>query len=302
MNLPDFLALQNAPTQVLSPVVEQAFATENHRLLYRSYERDYLDFLRSEVATDPMTGFQQVAERYKRDIGRPIYDALYDWQGSTQGSGPMGLKIKAAEMEPGWGAEVIFKKGSGPSMERMVEAAAQITDEQYLRVRAFNQAFLMDKGTESVSLLRGTGGRTGDKIVQAILAEGSDVTEIVIKDANLAGYTPLLNKAGDFGHLEGGVTARVEFTRQQVFVTEDLFYKITFKYEEEREWITFGGERIVHVDNVMIPGSDSFGHLPSGASIAEEATVVVESAKPITTQDLMDMFFGKDYNKEDMPF
>lgn len=52
-----------------------------------------------------------------------------------------------------------------------------------------------------------------------------------------------MNKAGEFGHLEGGVTARVEFGRQQVFVSEDLFHKITRKYEEGREWIMFGGKK-----------------------------------------------------------
>lgn len=108
-------------------------------LLYRSYESEYLEFLKSPKATNPMTGFQQIAEKYQEGIGRQLNNCLGSWQTSAQGVEPMALKIKAAAMEPGWGFEVLFQTDGGPEMGRMVEAAARISDEAYLRARAFNQ-------------------------------------------------------------------------------------------------------------------------------------------------------------------
>ena len=235
------------------PDVESMLANDEQRVLYREYRKEYLDFLNSPEAHTPYgMKWGTVANRYQQDIGGRILMGLQDWQSDTTMLNAMALKVKAAEMEPGWGADVIWKTVDS-DIEKATERAATISDEQYLRFRAFNQAFMEHEGIDEQILYRGTGGKTGEKIA-SWLFDNPEEDGVIIRDANLVGYSEDRDVADDWGATQGGVTVQRTVPRDQIVASSHLLSGVTHAQAGEREWIIFGGEYAAPTRDVLLPG------------------------------------------------
>ncbi len=236
--------LGEPPSQ--SPMIERALANDQLRQQYRQYEQEYLAYLKTAEASD-------IDARYRKDIGPMSLQSLVDWQKDPMKEwGALALKQKALEVEPGLVGDLI-STALDPGDEKIIaEKVAMISDEQYLRMRAFNQAYLIFEGVDEQTLYRGTGGRAGAKIADWLF-NNPDEVEVTINDPSLAGYTAKQRTARNFGVKEGGVTAQLEIPREQVVLAPRFFSKITEVYEYEQEWIVTGGERSIPVGFVELP-------------------------------------------------
>ena len=180
--------------------------------------------------------------------------AMEDWQSSTQKRFPASLKYWALKLEKING-EIRFSRsewstdsidGFGPN----VEAGNYVTKEHYLKIRAFNQAYLDTINFKPRFLYRGTSGKTGREMrvdVEKALARGEEA--VIIKDAPLAGYTQSEKVANTFGANSAGITVYRKITKSDVFLHKDLFSNLTRSYMEESEYIIFGGDFELTIKN-----------------------------------------------------
>lgn len=189
------------------------------------------------------------------------YDALARWQGSTHSEGPMAFKLLHAKLEGDpndvlWRNDIDVKEGKRIAEE--VSSKPKVIDE-YIRMRALNQAFMEKIGFTEIELMRGTGGPEG-RDYSAALRKNPNTDVFEIQDANLAGYTSSNKVSRIFGIDEDGVTCRRTVRQGDVIVHKDMFGGITDSWLEEYEFIVKGGAQYIPIHKVDYKGKDSRGY------------------------------------------
>ena len=103
---------------------------------------------------------------------------------------------------------------------------------------------------KSITLYRGTDGRTGKKISKLIAKEGPAKAKWVMEDAPLAGYTDDVGIAHDYGVGVDGISVRMKVAKEEIVVHKDLFSGITGELGEEAEYIILGGKRSIPLRDI----------------------------------------------------
>jgi len=91
-------------------------------------------------------------ETVKADYPR-IFKTMQSWQGDTNSVDPMGLRVKAMQMEGKNLDDLVWRNES--LKDGALKAAAKISDDEYLSMRALNQAWMEKNEIEKVELFRG---------------------------------------------------------------------------------------------------------------------------------------------------
>jgi len=164
-----------------------------------------------------------------------IKDALRIWQGDTNRPSAMALRMKAAKIEGLNEADIVWTRMGAERKPRALEMLEGMSDEEYLNMRALNQAYMTNKKEAAVELFRGTDGRTG-KVIAADILENKPTT-ISFRDRIIGGTSSDESRADAFGLLREGITVRSKVPKENIMVHKDLMSGITGAHEDEKEYI-----------------------------------------------------------------
>lgn len=244
---------------------------------YLQYKAEYTDFWNSFDQND-LKLFKEGVEaetrvgdtrrisnilRAKVETEMPGYlEAIKTWQRSTHKVNAMKLKMAARKYEKT--TEVLVKNTTTPGFMEAIEENP-ISKESYLRIRAFNQAYMEKIGIDEEILYRGTDGNTGISMRQALINLSTEEkmarTKWTIEDANLAGYTSDRKTALEFARLDEpyehrwGVAIQLAVSRKEIIMHKDLLSGITMSFMHEKEFIILGGKKEVLFKNIMFYGN-----------------------------------------------
>lgn len=154
----------------------------------------------------------------------------------------MGLKEAAFRVESRIG-DVKYRTTSSP--------AKYLSDQEYINMRAFNQAYMEALGETSVVLYRGTGGKTGASMKASLLAETTKKmhrTQWEITDSALAGYSLNYKTARQFG--KNGIWVKSSVPINEIFIHKNLLSGLTTNHLDEEEFILIRGPKSVNLADV----------------------------------------------------
>lgn len=224
-------------------------------------EKDLLRFRAGNIIkyADSDSDFQSIVKnKMDRDFGY-MMRAVSDWQDDTHLNKPMHLKLLAQALEDT--TDNIYPQSFGDdeiaSLQDYVQSfttghkryMSPRPVEQYLRMRAFNQAYLEAIEHGRVELYRGTDGRTGSNYWDIIDMDRPPFIELT--DAPLVGYTTSMSEAAGFGSSKGGIDVRWTFEIDEIFLHKDLWSNVNRRYMRESEFIILGRSREVPISDVQ---------------------------------------------------
>jgi hypothetical protein len=162
------------------------------------------------------------------------------WQQSTRREYAFKFKAKAAKLEKDV-PDLIYDEPRDRYIRWIKEADDFMTDEDYLRIRAFNQAY-MDRlltVSDEVIFYRGIGGDGGRRMSRYIASHPSDET-YVMKGNTIVGMTTDKNIGDGFRIRDDGISIRTTIPKENVVIHRDMVAGLNGKYLEEQEWIVRG--------------------------------------------------------------
>ena len=226
-------------TELIEPEILKTRSADFEKLVVRNIDDKLLDFIGEDTSLSKMELFGD------------------EWQKDTALDIPMKLKIKAFEMEKNL-PKVVYESGLSKNNYSNDLYSVMFTDEDYLKIRAFNQAYMEILEQDVYTLYRGTDGKTGKKIRNYIIEE-SNKTEVKrtkwhMTDSALTGYTSNIKTANSFGANVGGVTVRLEVNKADIIIHKDLISGITRKHYGEKEFIVRGIDRPVDIKDIRFAG------------------------------------------------
>jgi len=206
-----------------------------------------------------------------------VFDALKSWQGSTQSASPSALKLKAELLEARDDIKFFASKGSTFDMDRLRRAADNIPDEEYIRIRAFNQEYFARTNTKTIKLKRGTDGQNSGpafaRKVNTVKAEYDpkdwNKIDVEIREPALNGWSTNLRTADNFGSSGGGITTTSNVPVEDVFCSDKLWPK--YRYKGEKEWIIIRSEKQTY----------KLSEISSGFKDTAAATATATPAPPV---------------------
>jgi len=181
------------------------------------------------------------------------------WQSDTSKPYARAFKTRANNIEKGCNKILTPESFINKSFSTELEA---LSDEVYLRVRAFNQAY-MEKvyvNDSNFMLYRGTDGDEGRDIVKGIIDNASRFQRGShnITDNALAGYTSNYETANKFGASTGGLSIRQTVQMQDIILHKDLLSGINTLFLDEAEFIIKGiNKQVALVDMEVCVTYDS---------------------------------------------
>lgn len=212
--------------------------------------------------TDEDAFLQNVGVQLNRKLEDKVpefQELAQDWKWDPQGAMPKAFQAKAAQIERGLPDVAIPETWQYSQFQRKMyeDAFETMTNDAYLRIRAFNQAYMERTGVEQVRMFRGlNNGPSTNKIVDAL--QQADDT-FVYSDATLSGYSSDPELAHYFAFQKkpdaAGVMVRVDIDRDDIIVHPDVFEDLTDTAEREYEFIVSGGSRRIRLGNVKYRGA-----------------------------------------------
>ncbi len=201
----------------------------------------------------------EAIQREIREKCNHILDILGDWQGSTQGSAPSALKLKAELMEARDDLKFFARKGRDLDLDRLRMSANAISDEEYIRLRAIVNEYYDRIGKKSFTLWRGTGNRTG-AMYRGMINDMKDQYDkdewkkikVVLREPSLNGWSTRGGTAKSFGVNGGGITARTKVMLDDIFISDELWPK--YRHIGETEFVVFRSEAQEYTLNEMFSG------------------------------------------------
>ena len=200
----------------------------------------------------------------KKDMPK-MNNVLQLWKGGTQGLDQTSLKTLVSRIESkkglaAWSREV-------HKIERIEKGITDALKEQYIKLRALQQAKFAQDKVKTIKLYRGTNGKkTGPKMKDEFIALKTKAKSsgknwmkegVEIQENSLVGYTQDKKLADTFGKLsgEGGTTKASGVTMVREVNTRDIFVEVdsifpTAKGAEEAEVILIGGKTKTTLGNM----------------------------------------------------
>lgn len=199
--------------------------------------------------------------RFKGEVGRRVNQGLTDWTADISELRALALKKKAQLLEKGATRMRVPKFYTKDDLVDLAEYVDDITDEDYLKLRALTQAYYRKRGIRNITLQRGVDGKTGakysrqlEKLRKADPAAFRDMS-FTIKEDTIVGYTSEEKIALKFGRdaeYKKGITVVREVDVRDVFVSDDIWGEKTKFVQSEKETIIFGGEYTVKVADLIL--------------------------------------------------
>ena len=236
------------PASDLEEWAGRLFKEDEHQRLYERYLSEYV----ADVSLKSKISFKQ---RYADEISEYIRMQLDGWQGNTRNA--TTLKMKAMELEVG---NLDVRRYEG-YWRMSMENLHKISTDDYIKARAFNQAYFKKNNIEYVLLDRGVGGAHGRRFAEEVeemvkMTHPPGVKPVyMIKEDALCGYTAKGNDTAKefidkaFGVRRGGLTLRRKVLSRDVWLSSDIWVKRV--HIGEAEYIVIGGKRGIPIKQIM---------------------------------------------------
>lgn len=212
---------------------------------YLQYEKEYASIFSQEGTLSS----EALKDLYQKDAP-DMYSVFLKWQSGTNLTLPTAVKVLASKME---GVPLIVKdKG----ILRLAVSWAEGKEDQYLRVRALNQAYMSRIGVVEETLYRGTDGATGRRLAGWIkekeLSPEVKLHDIVLEleENALVGYSSSSQVGHSFGSNLDGVTVIQKVKAADIVVHKNLLSELTLELRSEEEFIILGGKRRIPYSRV----------------------------------------------------
>jgi len=214
----------------------------------------------SEEEWNRGTDLRASLERTIRNDLPEARQTITEWKGSTQGKKPTALKQAAAVMERGLIAPARIAEGMSEDQIRGV-LVDQVDDQlrrEYLRLRAFNQAYQDRIGIDSEKLYRGIAGPEGNRISDQI-ANSPRRNKWPSEEQPLAGFSSSETIAERFAQTAPGgkgLYYKVDLDKSEIVVNTDLLSVASggVDLDGELEFIVLGGRREINREDITVTG------------------------------------------------
>lgn len=227
--------------------------------------------------------FYDSAKQIVKEMDPDIMNVLSAWKADAQNVGPLLLKRMATLLEKGKNLSTRYNLSSPAGTINIIESLTKtkLKDPKldvlndlfggvppgsliknktgYLKLRAFNQAFMEKRGIEKVTLYRGVGGRgEGQALAEAIKSQKQNIakeqfarTKFTYQEAPLVGFSDDKEAAQIFGSFKQGFAYEKEVSASDIFLHRDLLDGLLRGGMGEREYIVFGGDVSITLDKVF---------------------------------------------------
>ena len=258
-------------TPVAKPIVKSkstdpvlnGFRKEADKVVYTKYKKEYKEYFDNILTPNDLKMHgnyvgskinnyltNNMPLLYKNNINGD--NALLPlWQDSTGYPTCMKLKILAKKAEKKCDFIHFSGRHHSVSVKDIVEATPNIVNDQYISLRAFNQAYMEKMGIKKVTLYRGMTGDLAESINKSVVDARANKmirTKFTIKDSSITGYTEDLRTASSFGD---DIVWKVEVPADEIILHKNLFAGVTGRYTEEFEYLVKGYTRTLNLDQMI---------------------------------------------------
>jgi hypothetical protein len=259
-------------TRAKKDPVGKRFHYARDRIAYMRHKERYQQLIENKIKYLRGQNLRDELEHILVKEMRSAWTAVRLWQGNTQGPEPMALKFASLWVEtPPEGVisrQVLVKErekeaytefakdfkdkfdanSENPSNYIQGRVFDCVTKDQYLRMRALNQAYMEHLGEKQVTLYRGTNGDTGPKLVKELReAVKAGETDFVFPDSAIAGYSSSKSQGESWGKSNGGITVTATVPAHDIIVHEKLLCDLTNVQPREHEYLVSSGERVWNI-------------------------------------------------------
>jgi hypothetical protein len=240
--------------------VSKNFINQNDAAKYSQYKTEY-DSVYASFTDEQIKAYQQglgnvVDEFHMTVYNKDVIDTIYSWQKETHGNQPMKLRWVASKVEKNmkmtfpetWDNNQIMS-----FIENVSKSQVGITTDDYIKIRALNQAYMERIGVNSIELYRGTDGKLGKELLEIVrkLKQTKSTNTLRIKDFNLCGYTSDRNMAINFIENGEGIGITKNIDIHKIFIHKDLFGKYgNFKHLKELEYVILGEDAAIDLSQI----------------------------------------------------
>lgn len=220
---------------------------------YMEYRKDYQSFF-DDLDTDELLKLKNgdysnvefldvIRTKGQEDFG-DVAAALQKWQGSPGSTMPTALRNLVSTVEQRSGNAISWNSSSRVTEMLAEDAAKRMTTSQYLKLRAFNQAYMQQIGQRSMKMYRGLGGPAGSSIREKVEDALFSNAEFTVRDLTLSGWTNKKSVAQEFAG-DYGLWIEETFSQRSVFLHHGLLNSLTGAggWFSENESLLFTGMR-----------------------------------------------------------
>jgi len=237
-------------------------------------EKDSLEYAKRKMEYDKWminNGVTPTSKRLNRKFMKEFYnkefpeslDMLEWWQGSTNSIKAMAFRAQNTKLEKGDIDKLIWMKKGVHKEEVLENFETLLPKDDYIGMRAFNQAYMEAKGIDDIVLYRGIGTDFGKKMREDLEAQSVKVLKTPIKDRQISGYTDSEKVAvafgSRFGSTLGGVTMRQIYPISDIVIHKDLLGGITGEKVTEFEYIVKSGLKKINKKDLLYGEQIEFG-------------------------------------------
>jgi len=242
------------------PVAKDMYNPEDGKE-YLNYKKEYKEYfdgfsddeIEEFVSSHGEKGMMRnvLKEKYRNEMPN-VWEGIHAWKGGTQMQPAARIKYTASQIDRRVG-QFTFPQGTSESY--IFQVTQGIPKKEYLRVRAFNKAYMERRGINKVDVYRGTCGEYG-KSLRTSIQENPGIKKWNINDGSMAGYSDNYTMANDWGagadELMGkGITVARKVDAEDVILHADMFGDVIGAWHE-REFIIAGGKRMLSLENIFL--------------------------------------------------
>ena len=245
-----------------NPVASNIKTKKNQKYYIKS-EEEYVKFFddiglpkTGEIGDDTWAKLtSKYDELVKGKYGETSRNLLFNWQLSTSDDMSLAFRIAAQTTENT--SSLIWNMNPVAIPGTIKRVSGLLSQNEYLKLRAFNQAYMKRRGIRKVKLYRGTSGDAGIEVGKKI-TEGlknktiTKASNVDIVDNSIVSYSSDKKIAESFVGEKGGMAINIDVPAEEIIIHRDLLSGFTNNRFDEREYIILGKPRNVKIGDIEI--------------------------------------------------
>jgi len=246
------ISKKSTDTTVLTGKVRDMFLNKKHTDTYVKEKEHYMAMFQElkDAGKDGPAALRSRRAKFKKELSAALRPGG-SWQNNANSKGPMGMKLKASQME-----KFDYTTAVMEHADDAFKGYTKMSDKAYIQLRAVNQAYMdtfMD--SDSIKLYRGTDGDEGKSLAGAFRKLKSDAVDI--QESALSGYSASEDIANNFGVLVDGITISKTVNTKDIVMHTDILnilagQKSNRAFAKELEYIVKSGTQNIALKDIHL--------------------------------------------------